>query len=425
MSKPNPRAASSSAAAAVSSPDAGRKEREENTVPAVYDASADIEDDYRLFLENVRVYENEDFVLEYEGKVVRYGGDEAVSAGGGSRGEDPVMEEEKEKEKEVDVVVISSSSDDESTKIVSEPNPLDRGVFQRKMKKVVDKEKMDEKNEAAAPLVKGKGVGKVIGMEVEDEQLVLALPKPGTTTSLTNPSKRHETEPYTTSRRSGWGRGSGDGGSNELRHRWRLRGGAASAAARAEGRGEGRRRRLGRREGVSAAERTEGVGIGGGVAGGGRCGSPNSPLPQVYSPSAARNGGSGNGDTRGLWIRRWRREGAADPATETDPVMSVFFLAVMVVVFFVVMEVAARPPSGGGGGTAPLPSLSLDHALPDLADGRWQWRDQRGKGGSGGGNPHYTLVNATTHGYFGAILKDDILSMTKSATEHLRFVVLA
>lgn len=99
------------------------------------------------------------------------------------------------------------------------------------MKKVVDKEKMDEKNEAAAPLVKGKGVGKVsshdpgcacfkglmwdveekhvwcvcrvrvqvIGMEVEDEQLVLALPKPGTTTSLTNPSKHHETEPYTTS----------------------------------------------------------------------------------------------------------------------------------------------------------------------------------------------------------------------------------
>uniref|UniRef100_A0A0E0P5H3 Uncharacterized protein n=1 Tax=Oryza rufipogon TaxID=4529 RepID=A0A0E0P5H3_ORYRU len=203
MPKPNPRAASSSAAAAVSSPDAGRKEREENTVPAVYDASADIEDDYRLFLENVRVYENEDFVLEYEGKVVRYGGDEAVSAGGGSRGEDPVMEEEKEKEKEVDVVVISSSSDDESTKIVSEPNPLDRGVFQRKMKKVVDKEKMDEKNEAAAPLVKGKGVGKVIGMEVEDEQLVLALPKPGTTTSLTNPSKRHETEPYTTSQSAG------------------------------------------------------------------------------------------------------------------------------------------------------------------------------------------------------------------------------
>lgn len=65
--------------------------------------------------------------------------------------------------------------------------------------------------------------------------------------------------------------------------------------------------------------------------------------------------------------------------------MSVFFLAVMVVVFFVVMEAAALPPSGGGGGTAPLPSLSLDHALPDLADGRWQWRDQRGKGGSGGG----------------------------------------
>uniref|UniRef100_A0A0E0I6X3 Uncharacterized protein n=1 Tax=Oryza nivara TaxID=4536 RepID=A0A0E0I6X3_ORYNI len=199
MPKPNPRAASSSSAAATSSPDAVRKEREENTVPAVYDASADIEDDYRLFLENVLVYENEDFVLEYEGKVVRYGGDEAVSAGGGSRGEDPVMEKEKEKEKEVDVVVISSSSDDESTKIVSEPNPLDRGVFQRKMKKVVDKEKMDEKNEAAAPLVKGKGVGKVIGMEVEDEQLVLALPKPGTTTSLTNPSKHHETEPYTTS----------------------------------------------------------------------------------------------------------------------------------------------------------------------------------------------------------------------------------
>lgn len=99
-------------------------------MPAVYDASADIEDDYRLFLENLLVYENEDFVLEYEGKVVRYGGDEAVSAGGGSRGEDPVMEKEKEKEKEVDVVVISSSSDDESTKIISEPNPLDRGVFQ-------------------------------------------------------------------------------------------------------------------------------------------------------------------------------------------------------------------------------------------------------------------------------------------------------
>ncbi|EAZ29926.1 hypothetical protein OsJ_13980 [Oryza sativa Japonica Group] len=171
MPKPNPRTASSSAAAAASSPDTVRKEREENTVPAVYDASADIEDDYRLFLENLLVYENEDFVLEYEGKVVRYGGDEAVSAGGGSRGEDPVMEKEKEKEKEVDVV----------------------------MKKVVDKEKMDEKNEAAAPLVKGKGVGKVIGMEVEDEQLVLALPKPGTTTSLTNPSKRHETEPHTTS----------------------------------------------------------------------------------------------------------------------------------------------------------------------------------------------------------------------------------
>uniref|UniRef100_A0A0E0DAV4 Uncharacterized protein n=1 Tax=Oryza meridionalis TaxID=40149 RepID=A0A0E0DAV4_9ORYZ len=259
MPKPNHRAASS-AAAAASSP-AGRKEQEENTVPAVYDASADIEDDYRLFLENVRVYENEDFVLEYEGKVVRYGGDEAVSAGGGSRGEDPVMEKEKE-EKEKEVVVISSS-DDESTKSVPESNPLDRGVFQRKMKKVVDQEKMDEKNEAAAPLVKGKGVGKVIGMEVEDEQLVLALPKPGTTTSLTNPSKRHETEPHTTS-------------------------------------------------------------------------------------------------------------GAADPAMETDPVMSVFFLAVMVVVFFVVMEAAARAPSGGGGGTAPLPSLSLDHALPDLADGRWQ-----------------------------------------------------
>lgn len=137
------------------------------------------------------------------------------------------------------------------------------------------------------------------------------------------------------------------------------------------GRGEGCRRRLGRREGASAAERTEGVGIGGGVAGGGRCSSPNSPLPQVYSSSAARNGGSGNGDTRGLWIRRWRREGAADPVTETDPVMSVFFLAVMVVVFFVVMEAAALPPSGGGGGTAPLPSLSLDHALPELADGRW------------------------------------------------------
>lgn len=180
------------------------------------------------------------------------------------------------------------------------------------------------------------------------------------------------------------------GGSEEERRRRR---GGASAVAWVEemcvcggiGRGEGRRRRLGQREGASAAERTEGVGIGAGVAGGGRCSSPNSPLPQVYSPSAAMNGGSGNGDTRRLWIRRWRREGAADPVTETDPVMSVFFLAVMVVVFFVVMEAAALPPSGGGGGTAPLPSLSLDHALPDLADGRWQWRDQRGKGGSGGG----------------------------------------
>lgn len=40
-------------------------------------------------------------------------------------------------------------------------------------------------------------------------------------------------------------------------------------------------------------------------------------------------------------------------------------------------------------------------------------------------NLHYTLVNATTHGYFGDILKDDILSMTKSAIEHLRFVDLA
>lgn len=58
-------------------------------VPAVYDANADIEEEYRLFLENVRVYENDDFVVEYEGVVVRYGG-EAVADHGAGTGAPPV-----------------------------------------------------------------------------------------------------------------------------------------------------------------------------------------------------------------------------------------------------------------------------------------------------------------------------------------------
>uniref|UniRef100_A0A0E0KN82 Uncharacterized protein n=1 Tax=Oryza punctata TaxID=4537 RepID=A0A0E0KN82_ORYPU len=165
------------------------KEKGSSTVPAVYDTNADIEEEYRLFLENVCVHKNEDFVVEYEGKVIRYG-DQAVADGGGNR-EDPVNE----KKKVMDVVGISL--DNVYTKSVPEPNPLHSRASRRKVKEVVDLE-MDEKNEAA-PLLKGKGVEKVIEMEMEDERLVLALPKMGTTTSLTNTSDGHETEAHTTS----------------------------------------------------------------------------------------------------------------------------------------------------------------------------------------------------------------------------------
>uniref|UniRef100_A0A0D9W2R3 Uncharacterized protein n=1 Tax=Leersia perrieri TaxID=77586 RepID=A0A0D9W2R3_9ORYZ len=108
--------------------------------PIGYDASAEIEDEYRLFLENMRVYRNGNFVVEYDGKVIRYGEGE-VGADGGNR-EDP------------------DESSDDSIMSFLEPDPLDDTAPWRKTKKVTDiMKEMDKENEAVVP-IKGKGTCK-------------------------------------------------------------------------------------------------------------------------------------------------------------------------------------------------------------------------------------------------------------------------
>ncbi|XP_066161681.1 uncharacterized protein [Oryza sativa Japonica Group] len=123
------------------------KEKGSSTVPAVYDVNADIEEEYRLFLENVRVHENEDFVLEYDGKVIRYGGEEMDD-------DDSCIEVSmKEKEEVLKALVISS--DDESP--TSLRRVYENDSSRQKVEMVVDdQEKMNEKNEVALRL-KGKG----------------------------------------------------------------------------------------------------------------------------------------------------------------------------------------------------------------------------------------------------------------------------
>ncbi|EEC68123.1 hypothetical protein OsI_36031 [Oryza sativa Indica Group] len=165
MPKPNHHASATSASAASSDPMDSTasyqgglghksktkikkgKEKGSSTVPAVYDVNADIEEEYRLFLENVRVHENEDFVLEYDGKVIRYGGEEMDD-------DDSCIEVlMKEKEEVLKALVISS--DDESP--TSLRRVYENDSSRQKVEMVVDdQEKMNEKNEVALRL-KGKG----------------------------------------------------------------------------------------------------------------------------------------------------------------------------------------------------------------------------------------------------------------------------
>uniref|UniRef100_A0A0E0F5J8 Uncharacterized protein n=1 Tax=Oryza meridionalis TaxID=40149 RepID=A0A0E0F5J8_9ORYZ len=119
------------------------KEKGSSTVPAVYDVNANIEEEYRLFLENVHVHENDDFVLEYDGKVIRYGGEEMDD-------DDSCIEVPmKEREEVLKALVISS--DDESP--MSLRRVYDCDSSRQKVETVVDdQEKMNEKNEVALRL---------------------------------------------------------------------------------------------------------------------------------------------------------------------------------------------------------------------------------------------------------------------------------
>uniref|UniRef100_J3LW22 Uncharacterized protein n=1 Tax=Oryza brachyantha TaxID=4533 RepID=J3LW22_ORYBR len=172
--------------------------------------SADIEAEYRLFLENVCIYDNEDFVVEDEGRVIRYGGE--ASTGGSSR--DPPAEAEKKK---------TISSDESSNEATIRTSPrcsnLHCGVLLQKAKRVhkekgmkikkndniviplkmedgrikAKREKKDKKGvEKNANIVDTKMEdGRIQG--VEKVQIMLALEKSRTGTNLTNPSDGHET----------------------------------------------------------------------------------------------------------------------------------------------------------------------------------------------------------------------------------------
>ncbi|XP_015691379.1 uncharacterized protein LOC102711880 [Oryza brachyantha] len=109
------------------------EEKGSSTVPAVYDINADIEEEYRLFLENARVYENEDFVVEYGGKVIRYGG-EAVD-------DDGCTEVPVKKEKKMVVVISSDESSDDCEMGVTDHSLLECEMPQKKAKIVEDEKK--------------------------------------------------------------------------------------------------------------------------------------------------------------------------------------------------------------------------------------------------------------------------------------------
>uniref|UniRef100_A0A0D9W285 Uncharacterized protein n=1 Tax=Leersia perrieri TaxID=77586 RepID=A0A0D9W285_9ORYZ len=128
-------------------------EKGSRTVTVVYHVNTEIEDEYWLFLENVCVYENEDFLVEYEGKVIRYGGGEVVDDDGNL--ENPAKEEEEKK-----VVVSLDEPSDDSMMSFMELDPLDNSTPRQKAQKVTeDKENMDEEDEHVVS-IKGKGAYK-------------------------------------------------------------------------------------------------------------------------------------------------------------------------------------------------------------------------------------------------------------------------
>ncbi|KAF0892851.1 hypothetical protein E2562_018640 [Oryza meyeriana var. granulata] len=127
--------------ASTSSPrGAGRKrcrvqevaEEEEETSsgePALYGVDSNIEEDYRVFFEHIRVIGNDDFVLERGGKVIRYGGN--VVDDEGSSSEASVMEKE-------GAVISSDESSDDSVISAPEPKPLDPRAPRQKVKSMAD-----------------------------------------------------------------------------------------------------------------------------------------------------------------------------------------------------------------------------------------------------------------------------------------------
>uniref|UniRef100_J3LW21 Uncharacterized protein n=1 Tax=Oryza brachyantha TaxID=4533 RepID=J3LW21_ORYBR len=129
-----PRASASTQGAAGSQKKISMEDEEKgsSTVPAMYDVNADIEEEYRLFLENARVYENEDFVVEYGGKVIRYG--EAVD-------DDGCTEVPVEKEKKMVVVISSDESSDDCAMGMTDHTLLECEMPQKKAKNVEDEKK--------------------------------------------------------------------------------------------------------------------------------------------------------------------------------------------------------------------------------------------------------------------------------------------
>uniref|UniRef100_A0A0D9W2R0 Uncharacterized protein n=1 Tax=Leersia perrieri TaxID=77586 RepID=A0A0D9W2R0_9ORYZ len=97
-------------------------------VPIKYDVNADVEDEYRVFLENVRVCKNGDFVLKYDGEEIWYGGEASVKKDKNKR-----TRKRRRRRKVVEVMVISS---DDSA---NESNPIEGGATQQKAKKQKDK----------------------------------------------------------------------------------------------------------------------------------------------------------------------------------------------------------------------------------------------------------------------------------------------
>uniref|UniRef100_A0A0E0KN84 Uncharacterized protein n=1 Tax=Oryza punctata TaxID=4537 RepID=A0A0E0KN84_ORYPU len=219
--------------------------------PALHVPDPDIEEDYRVFLQNVRLVGNGGFVLEHEGNVIRYDASGAAISSDESsdesvmgapepnprRRKEKFVEEDQEEEEDVknvvavrsrerDFTMVKEDQEKKGKKVVDLPargedgamaadsfhsfskgkddTTLAKNVKDKKDEKEVVKNPKDKKDhgkkEVALSAKEKDGQlaeGVVIKVEEEDEQLqiVPAVEKLATTTRLTNLSDGHKTAP--------------------------------------------------------------------------------------------------------------------------------------------------------------------------------------------------------------------------------------